>query len=124
MILIRDKTDTPQQLPMSLFLKTLRKLSKNKIESIYITRSEGYGLTINKWNDQLQNKDSIIEKFDDLLNICENDKEWFYWLQCKIPDNEIISFGIIDSTGIYIEASNTIETYFSNFFNDIEKVKL
>ena len=124
MILIRDKTDTPQQLPMSLFLKTLRKLSKNKIESIYITRSEGYGLTINKWNDQLQNKDSITEKFDDLLNICENDNEWFYWLQCKIPDNEIISFGIIDSTGIYIEASNTIETYFSNLFNDIEKVKL
>lgn len=123
MILIRDKKSNPQGLPLFKFLKLIFEDIKPGVKYVRISRSEGYGLLINEWGNELNFENFIAVKIEDLLGISEKNDEWFYWLDCQIIDDDPISFGVMDGHFIYLRSSEEISNKISENFNNVDSIK-
>jgi hypothetical protein len=102
---IFDRNDTPQGLPLTKLVKTLRQIVNSEDDRLAIRRSHGYGSTVCLWDDLLDETDQIQVSFEDFGKLVAGGEEWFYDLEarCEMPTGEIV-FGIHDSTALFVDA--------------------
>jgi hypothetical protein len=100
---IRDEDGTPQGFPVGTLLSLLLK-ELPPPHKISILRSEGYGLTVNEWDNQLDSVDRLPVEPDQLLALSSGTDEWFYNLDVTVesPLGQV-AFGLHDSTAMYLE---------------------
>lgn len=100
---IRDEDDTPQGFPLRTLLRRIVE-ELPPPHKIWILRSEGYGLTVNNWDNELDSQDRLPAELDQLLALSSGTDEWFYNLDGAIesPLGQL-AFGLHDSTAMYLE---------------------
>ncbi|MEZ4306423.1 MAG: hypothetical protein R3F14_00020 [Polyangiaceae bacterium] len=106
---ILDKVDTPQGFPLLKLIENIRKVLRTADIRACICRSQGFGLTVNGWDELLSHVDEVPISLADLERIAGGVDEWFYDLDvvCVAP-TATIRFGVHDSTALFVDAAPEI----------------
>ncbi len=109
MYLIKDKTNDPQGLDLlKLIKKIIDIVYKGSNPTWTLTKIRGYGQTVCELEDKVLQFSKIKIKSDKLLNIIENNDQWFYDLQC-VDVKLNLKFGVVDSGLLFIDGGNLEE---------------
>jgi uncharacterized membrane protein YbaN (DUF454 family) len=113
---IRDEDNTPQGFPVNaLFRCILERLSPPY--RVWLLRSEGYGVTVNDWNKELDSVDRLPIQPNQLLVVSNGTEEWFYNLDVLVESSVgSLVFGLHDSTAMYVQGpEQLVESICSRF---------
>lgn len=118
MLSIKDATDDAQQLPLAHLLEFVRGLASQS-STWTITSANGYGKDICSLEDALDKEVSMVVEPLELIRICRDENQWFYDLRCFDESLEM-SFGIVDSTALFVEGEKRICDKVAAEFEDVE----
>lgn len=99
---VADNIDTPQGFNLIKLLGVIIDHIGQGTRIWQVRRAEGYGLAINRLNEQLEAQASIRMDVQELASMLSGLDEWFYWLDAVSTD-ETVSFGIIDSSYMFVD---------------------
>lgn len=100
------ETNTAAPSLHTVLLAVEQQLLCDKIR-VSVERSQGYGLTINRWDCLLDEADSIPVSIHDMRRLCAGEEEWFYCLDATLYCGErCLRFGLHDSSAIFVEGDD------------------
>lgn len=116
---IRDEDDTPQGFPLRTLLWRIQE-ELSPPQRFRIFRSEGYGLTVNHWRNQLDTQDWLSVDLDQLLAVSSGTDEWFYEFEATV-DSPLgrLTFGLHDSTAMYLDGPQELVERVCATFNHV-----
>jgi len=121
---IKDRVETPQKFPLNLLLSLIIRAIGSEHLQFVVTRSQGFGLQINKWGDLLDRQEDLRVERDVLEKLLEGTEEWFYHLDVKVMSSNLtVRFGLHDSTAMFIEAPRGVIDMIVNKFETVELAK-
>jgi hypothetical protein len=104
---IFDREDTPQGFPLRKLIGKIREVACTSECNFSLRRSQGYGLSVNHWDELLEEADEIPVSSDELERLSVGTEEWFYNLDARcVTPTAVICFGLHDSTVLFVEASS------------------
>jgi hypothetical protein len=104
---IMDKDQTPQRFPLQRLLHEVIRASGAEVTQCRVVRASGYGLRINRLQEQLDSVDAMDIPVSDLDELTAGVEEWFYDLEAELPGIGI-RFGLHDSTALFVEGEPTL----------------
>lgn len=114
---IHDRDDTPMGMPLEKLVQELRRRFPS-VTGCSVTRAEGAGETIFRWNRRLDRSDAISVEVDALQLLCAEGQEWFYWFDARL-DEPNIRFGLHDSTALFVEGEGSSMEAIIKAFTDV-----
>lgn len=100
---IRDQLSVPGRFPLQRLLReTCSAFGVPSASTVSIHRCWGYGLEINALDDRWPSEGHLAIAVAELDALTEGVEGWFYDLQASLLD-ERVSFGLFDSTLMYLE---------------------
>ena len=117
---IRDEDATPQGFPLKVLIMLIIHQIAPLAYQVWILRSQGYGLTVNEWDDRLDKEERLPIDLESLLGISSGEEEWFYDLDAEIiADGLQVRFGLHDSTALYIDAPQAFSEKIVETFKNV-----
>ncbi len=108
---IYDKDTSKTGFPVGTLLELLDNVFGSRVLRIMVHRAEGYGEKISSWDGLLfDSNDKVEVTINEIINAVNNDDEVFYWLDIEfnLDDASRITFGIHDSSSMYVESVDDI----------------
>lgn len=105
---IRDEDKTPQRFPLGKLLRCASEELGAPCK-IWITRAEGYGESISRYSEVLDEAERLLVDSDEFLVVSAGIQEWFYNLDAVLesPTDRVL-LGLHDSTALYVEGADAL----------------
>jgi hypothetical protein len=116
MILIKDREDTPQGVPLHRLARLVCAAVHCREGDLWsVSRARGYGERICAVEDRLRTARFVSVTAKEILELASDPGEWFYDLDCRVRHD--VRFGLIDSGVLFLDApddiTRSIEGHFS-----------
>lgn len=119
---IFDEIETPQCFPLGTLMDAVLEQFGSVAPELWLLRARGYGLTVNQWDNALDDKEKLLVGQTALAKLCAGEDEWFYDLDVLAVSTELeINFGLHDSTAMYVCAPEKISNAIARRFKVVRK---
>ncbi|WP_194868963.1 hypothetical protein [Pseudoalteromonas sp. PPB1] len=123
---ISDKDSSKTGFLLGALLRLIINFIDCKVQKAFVHRAEGYGEKISLWDDLLfYPDDKVSVSYKEITELLDCEEETLYWLdvEFELSNGKKMSFGLHDSSSMYVECSDDIRDLLDNKFEDV-KVRL
>lgn len=123
MILIHDRVDAGQQLPLTALLKRVLDFipAHEPTKTWRILNASGYGQGVCQLEDEVDRDGHLEMNCSKLILISEDPNQWFYDLH--VLDDELgIEFGLFDSSYLFLGGNEDIGRELASTFQKVTLV--